>query len=119
MTVVLQKLSHSVFIEKKKIRRKVCNTYTSTTEWSGNYSFYAIKCPQRLFKTWPGRASTCVKPVFNCYWVLVINGEQFFEFFQADLLLSIVFALPRQTVPRPMRMIITKVQDDMATVFTL
>ena len=84
----LAKNSLILFSLKKIIRKKVCNTYTSTTDWSGNYSFYAIKCPRRLFKTWPGRPSICLKPAFN--WVLVITGVQFSEFFQADLLLSTV-----------------------------
>ena len=26
------------------------------------YRIYAIKCPWRLFKTWPGRPNVCLKP---------------------------------------------------------
>ena len=65
----------------------------SSVFWT-SYRIYAIKRPRRLFKTWPGRTSVCLKPEFNRV-PAFINWVQFSVFFfKVELLLSISSSRP-------------------------
>ena len=50
------------------------------------YRIFSIKCPGRLFQTWPNRPSVYSKPAFN--WGPAFINEVFFllPFYQVDLL---------------------------------
>ena len=86
------------------------------------YHIYVIRRPRHLFKTRPGIPSVCLKPAFNQV-PAFINGVQFSVFFQGGFMSFHFFILPdKLSLYRPTRMIIyliTKVQDDTATVFVV
>ena len=80
---------------------------------------YAIKRPRRLFETWPGRPGVCLKPAFNRV-PAFINEAQFSIFCSGLFITPISSSGPAKLslgLRECYKYIITKVQDDKATIF--